>query len=96
MSDPIAFSATVVALQESLAAALAERDKARALMLSFIGSLSLADNLADVAGDIWTVLERIKMKPPEEVGDLNELGTWLGMDHGVRTLYDTPLVEDED
>jgi hypothetical protein len=58
------------------------------LLLKFIASLSLADHMGDVAGDIDIVLERIGIKIEwEDWSDLrNELGRM-----GVTTLYGTTL-----
>lgn len=66
------------------------------LLLSLIASLSLCDNMGDVADDCWTVMRRLEMPVPPDVSDMGELGTWLGRQHHVTTLYGTYLGDDDE
>jgi hypothetical protein len=66
----------------------------RAFVLSFIGSLTLADHPGDVCNNIDTVLKRIGWNGGEW-GDLEELGELLGRE-GVTTLYGTSLRDEDD
>lgn len=65
----------------------------REVLLSLIGSLTLADHMGDAANDIWAALRRIGLEPPDTVSDLTDLGQWLGR-MGIRTLYGTELSDD--
>lgn len=71
---------------------MADRD----FCLSLIGSICLADHMGDAANDIWRALEKLGITPPDEVSDLTELSTWLGKEHGVKTLYGTALYDPND
>jgi hypothetical protein len=68
-------------------------DEYRALLLSFIASLTLCDHMGDVAGDVQDVLKRIDLKI--EWDEMYELGRALGK-MGVKTLYNTELGSDDD
>jgi len=63
----------------------------RDLLLSFIGSITLADHMGDVADCITTVLKRLDMEI--KWNDLNELSKELHK-RGVTTLYGTRLVSE--
>lgn len=65
----------------------------RALMLSFIASLTLADHMGDVSNDVEMVLKRLGVEI--EWGEWDELGRALGR-IGVKTLYGTDLTDGEE
>lgn len=65
----------------------------RELLLSFIGSLTLAEHMGDVAEDVQEVLNRLGITDDWE--DLSELGDILGR-MGVKTIYGTGLISEED
>lgn len=67
----------------------------RKLLLSLIGSLGLCDHMGDVADDVWEVLKEIGIEIPEEVSDLNDLGHWLGKNHGVQTVWGSALWDED-
>jgi hypothetical protein len=62
------------------------------LILSFIGSLCLADHMGDVSNEIDTVLKVLGHDHGWD--DFEELMTWLGK-RGVTTLNGSPLLLDE-
>lgn len=68
-----------------------------AILLSFIASLTLADHMGDVMGDIETVLKRIGYEVPNGALDAFEtaLAKQLHKD-GIRTLYGTEIIGDEE
>lgn len=65
----------------------------RALLLSFIGSLCLADHMGDAADATVEVLKRMDIRI--EWDDWNELRAKLGK-MGITTLYGTSLVSEDD
>jgi len=60
----------------------------RAMVLSFIGSLTLADHTGDMSSDIADVLKTMEVNI--EWDDLSDLGRALGK-MGVKTLHGTEL-----
>lgn len=67
-------------------------DEYKALLLSFIGSLTLCDHMGDVTNDIDDVLKKLGLDI--EWDELHELGVALGK-MGVKTQYGTELASDE-
>jgi hypothetical protein len=67
-------------------------DEYRALLLSFVGSLTLCDHMGDVSGDVAEVLKHLGLDVQWD--EWHELGAALHR-MGVRTLYDTALGGDE-
>lgn len=65
----------------------------RRILLSLIGSITLADHLGDVASYAEVALKQAGIKL--EWGDLDELSTALGR-MGVMTLYGTELKSDDE
>ena len=63
----------------------------KALLLQFIGSLTLCDHMGDVSNDVQTVLKRMNM--PLEFDDWDDLGEALSK-IDVTTLMGTKLKED--
>jgi hypothetical protein len=63
------------------------------LLLRFIGSLTLADHMGDVADDVNKVLKELELEV--EWDDWSELQRWLAV-HNVTTLYNTSLQDDGD
>lgn len=82
----------------TLPEALEECAYTRDLLLSLLGSISLADHLGDVANDVVTVLERLSIETPyaDSYGEW-----WSGLRRdlhnvGVTTLYGTELYDPND
>lgn len=65
----------------------------RALILAFVGSLTLADHMGDVSNDVEQVLKLLGVKI--EWYEWGELGSALGK-MGVTTLYGTSLSDDDE
>lgn len=59
-----------------------------ALVLSFIGSLTLCDHIGDVSNYVQTVLDRLGLEG--EWDDWPDLQRWLHA-RGVKTLHGTSL-----
>jgi len=62
--------------------------KHKELLLQFIASLTLCENIGDILDDIESVFKRLEMKIPFE--DFNELGTAL-REMKITTLYGTEI-----
>lgn len=75
-------------------------DEWRAFTLKLIGSMTLAETRGDMAETVLyalTFLEiEININEMEEGGTLGEIGDYLGVHHGVTTLYGTSLVPEEE
>ena len=65
----------------------------RAVLLSLVSSLTLADHMGDASNDANIAIKRIGI----DVSDVEweDLGVWLWKNHGVKTLYGTSF-EDHD
>lgn len=65
----------------------------RKILLSLCAGMCLADHMGDVAGDVWKALEDAGFPPPEDAGDLDDIGQWLGKEHGVQTVWGTDIYD---
>jgi hypothetical protein len=66
----------------------------KGILLSLCASAGLADHMGDMAEDIWKALKDVGIEPPDDVQSLSQLGTWLGMKYGTKTVWGSSLVED--
>lgn len=72
----------------------------RTILLRLCGSLTLCDHMGDVCGDVFEALKQampeVDFDAEDMPMDLSDLGTWLGKNHGVTTLHETPLYDPEE
>lgn len=63
----------------------------RAVLLSLVSSLTLADHMGDASGDALIALKRIGIEVPDGV-EWEDLGEWLEEKYGTTTLYGTSFL----
>lgn len=68
----------------------------RKMLLSLIGSLTLADHIGDAAGDCRKVLADLFGQDVVDNLGWEDVGAWLGKEHGVQTVWGTDLYDPED